>query len=277
MKTRIMNQVGHWWNLAKELSPKQIEKELLTPFRLALVGSPERVEAVWQVLTKGANKQHLQLTAEYVQRFQSPPEQEFDMVMDCDQLEVPQDAIDQLVNFFHKNEFPLVALARVLPGTREMVVNKIVEDGASLNAGLAMLSAVPSVIPLLGLLAPPAALADMVILTKNQLLMVLRVAAAYGKEPSMNKRLPELASVLGAAFGWRALARELVGFVPGGVGMIVKGMVAYAGTATVGRAAAWFYATGKPPGKAERERLYQQAWEEAREKSKEWKESEPRK
>jgi len=272
-----MNQIGHWWNLAKELSPKQIEKELLTPFRLALVGTPERVEAVWQVLTKGANKQHLQLTAEYVQRFQSTPEQEFDLVMDCDKLEVPQDAIDQLVNYFHKNEFPLVALARVLPGTREMVVNKVVEDGASLNAGLAMLSAVPSVIPLLGLLAPPAALADMVILTKNQLLMVLRVAAAYGKEPSLNKRLPELASVLGAAFGWRSLARELVGFVPGGVGMIVKGMVAYAGTATVGRAAAWFYATGKPPGKAERERLYQQAWEEAREKSQEWKESEQRK
>jgi hypothetical protein len=110
----------------------------------------------------------------------------------------------------------------------------------------------------------------MVLLTKNQLLMVLRVAAAFGKAPNWKQRLPELASVLSAAFGWRAVARQLVGLVPGGVGVVVKGMVAYAGTLTVGRAAAWFYATGKSPSQAERERLYRQAWEEAREKSQQW-------
>ncbi len=265
-----LGQITHWWNIAKELSPRQVERELLTPFRIALVGQTERVEAVWRVLTAGASPQTLQTASEYVKRFTGPPQEEFDMVLACDALEVPQDAIEAIVEHFQKHEFPLVALARVLPGTREMVVNRLIEDVATLNAGIAMLSAVPSVFPLLGLLAPPAAVADMVVLTKNQLLMVLRVAAAYGKAPDWRRRLPELASVLGAAFGWRAVARELVGFVPGGVGMVVKGMVAYAGTLTVGRAAAWYYATGRTPGKAERERLYQQAWEEAREKSQEW-------
>ena len=31
-----------------------------------------------------------------------------------------------------------------------------------------------------------------------------------------------------------------------------------------------FYATGKSPSQAERERLYKQAWDEAREKSQQW-------
>lgn len=271
LKSKMLGHVGHWWGLAKELSPKQIEQEMLMPFRLALVGQPDRVESVWKVLTEGSNAQTLQLAAEYVKRYSGPPEAEYDMVLSCDVLDVPQDAIEQIVDYFQKQNFPLVALAKVLPGTRQVVVNKIVEDSSSLNAGIAMLSSVPSVIPLLGLLAPPAAIADMVILTKNQLLMVLRVAAAYGREPNWGKRLPELASVLGMAFGWRSLARELVGFVPGGIGMVIKGTIAYAGTATVGRAAAWFYETGKTPGKAERERLYEQAWQEARSKSHEWK------
>ena len=267
---QMMGQLTHWWNIAKQLSPKQVEQELLTPFRIALVGQPDRVEAVWRVLTEGATPTQLQTASEYVKRFSGPPNEEFDYILACDALEVPQDAIEAVVEHFQKHEFPLVALARVLPGTRTVVVNRIVEDVATLNAGLAMLSALPTTIPLLGLLAPPAALADMVILTKNQLMMVLRVAAAFGKAPNWRQRLPELSTVLGAAFGWRAVARQLVGLVPGGVGMVVKGMVAYAGTLTVGRAVAWYFATGKTPGKAERERLYQQAWEEAREKSKDW-------
>ncbi len=265
-----IGQLNHLWNIAKELSPKVVEQELLTPFRIALVGHSDRVEAVWRVLTHGASPTTLQTAAEYVKRFEGPPSEEFDFVLGCDALEVPQDAIEAVVDHFQQHEFPLVALARVLPGTREVVVNRIVEDVATLNAGIAMLSSLPSVFPLLGILAPPAAVADMVILTKNQMLMVLRVASAFGKKPDWRERLPEMGTVLGAAFGWRAVARQLVGLVPGGIGMVVKGMIAYAGTLTVGRAAAWYYATGKAPSKAERERLYQQAWEEARSKSKDW-------
>jgi hypothetical protein len=178
-----LSQLTHWWNIAKELSPKQVERELLTPFRIALVGQPDRVEAVWRVLTAGASPTQLQTAAEYVKRYNAPVNEEFDFVLGCDALEVPQDAIEAVVDHFQKHEFPLIALARVLPGTRELVVNRLIEDVASLNAGLAMVSALPSVFPLLGLLAPPAAVADMVLLTKNQLLMVLRVAAAFGKAP----------------------------------------------------------------------------------------------
>ncbi|MDW8106911.1 MAG: hypothetical protein RMK45_05460, partial [Armatimonadota bacterium] len=64
-----LSQLTHWWNIAKELSPKQVERELLTPFRIALVGHPDRVEAVWRVLTAGASPSQLQTASEYVKRF----------------------------------------------------------------------------------------------------------------------------------------------------------------------------------------------------------------
>ncbi|NUL82724.1 MAG: hypothetical protein HUU60_08400 [Armatimonadetes bacterium] len=272
---RLWNQFSHWWGLTKQLSPKAIEAELNATFKIALVGQHDRTESVWRVLTEGAGADALRKAEDYVHRTSIYANGDYDAVIECDQLEVPQDAIERLIIDLHKKEFPLIAVARILPGTREIVANKVIEESSQLNAGIAMLSAVPSVVPLLGLLAPPAALADMALLTKNQLMMVLRVAASYGKEADWKKRLPELGSVIGSAFGWRAIARELVGFVPGGVGVVLKGMVAYAGTSTIGRAAAWFYATGRAPGKAERERLYEQAWREAREKSKEWKEPKP--
>ena len=55
----------------------------------------------------------------------------------------------------------------------------------------------------------------------------------------------ELLPVVGSAFGWRAAARELVGLVPGGIGLVVKGSIAYAGTYTIGKAAVIYYSTGQ--------------------------------
>jgi hypothetical protein len=41
--------------------------------------------------------------------------------------------------------------------------------------------------------------------------------------------------IAGGAFGWRALARELVGHIPLGGGLIPKGAIAYAGTYLAGK------------------------------------------
>jgi len=46
--------------------------------------------------------------------------------------------------------------------------------------------------------------------------------------------------VVGAGFGFRTIARELVGFVPVG-GWAAKGAVAYAGTKAVGEAARRYF------------------------------------
>jgi uncharacterized protein (DUF697 family) len=77
--------------------------------------------------------------------------------------------------------------------------------------------------------------ADLPILTLNQLRLVLRLAQAYGQDAG-RERLPELALSVGAGFGFRAIARELLQFVPF-AGWAVKAGVAYTGTRALGEAA----------------------------------------
>ena len=80
---------------------------------------------------------------------------------------------------------------------------------------------------------------DMPILTLNQARLVLRIALAYGQEID-NQRAAELLGVVGAGFGFRAIARELLDLVPV-AGWAVKGAVAYTGTRAVGEAAVRYF------------------------------------
>jgi len=60
------------------------------------------------------------------------------------------------------------------------------------------------------------------------------IAAASDKPVGYSVQKGEIASIVTGAFGWRALARELVGKVPFGVGLIPKGAIAFAGTYVAG-------------------------------------------
>ncbi len=75
----------------------------------------------------------------------------------------------------------------------------------------------------------------MPVLTVNQIRMVLRICTAYGLTVDA-QRVPELVATIGAGFGFRAVARELLAFIPI-LGWAVKGAVAYAGTRALGEAA----------------------------------------
>ena len=86
-------------------------------------------------------------------------------------------------------------------------------------------------------------------LTLNQLRLVLRLAAAYGREIDAD-RLPEILGVVGGALGFRALARQALGFVPI-AGWAVQGAVAYVGTRTLGEAAIRYFETDALRGGAE--------------------------
>ena len=66
---------------------------------------------------------------------------------------------------------------------------------------------------------------DMPVLTLNQVRLVLRIALAYGQHVD-NQRAVELLGVVGAGFGFRAVARELLDVVPV-AGWAVKGAIAY--------------------------------------------------
>ncbi len=159
----------------------------------------------------------------------------------------------------------LLRLGRFLPALRPAMGDRLIAATAAANTEIALLSALPGIAPITQVLLPPAAVADIVLLTKNQLMLVLKLAAMHGKQMDLTARAWELTPVVGGAFGWRALARELVGVVPGGIGVAAKGSIAYAGTFTVGKAAQAFYAQGRRITPAEEKHIYRDALERARE------------
>jgi uncharacterized protein (DUF697 family) len=112
-------------------------------------------------------------------------------------------------------------LAARLPVLREPLVDALIRSFSRQNAMIAAAVWIPGV--------------DMPVLTLNQARMVLRIALAHG-EPLDRSRLPDLAGVVGAGFGFRAFAHQLLKFVPF-AGWAAKGAVAYSGTRAVGEAA----------------------------------------
>lgn len=119
-------------------------------------------------------------------------------------------------------------LAARLPVLREPVVEAIVRHFARQNGVLGAAIFIPG--------------ADFPVLTLNQLRMVFRIAAAHGEQID-RERIPELLAVVGAGLGFRTVAREALGFVPG-LGWAIKGGIAYAGTKALGKAAATYFEQG---------------------------------
>jgi uncharacterized protein (DUF697 family) len=116
-------------------------------------------------------------------------------------------------------------LAARLPVLRDAVCDHLVEWFARRNAIVGAAVFVPG--------------ADLPILTLNQARLALRIASAYGVDIEA-QRLPELLAVLGAGFGFRAVAREALDLVPV-AGWALKGAVAYAGTRALGEAARRYF------------------------------------
>ena len=113
------------------------------------------------------------------------------------------------------------SLARRLPVLRPAVCAHLINSFARKNGLIGAAVFIPGV--------------DLPVLTLNQIRMVLRICAAYGLEIDA-QRAPELIATVGAGLGFRAVARELLDFVPV-LGWAVKGAVAYAGTRALGEAA----------------------------------------
>jgi uncharacterized protein (DUF697 family) len=117
------------------------------------------------------------------------------------------------------------ALAARLPLLRPAVCRQVITHFARRNAVIAAAVFIPGV--------------DLPVLTLNQIRMVLRIAQAYGEELD-RERAAELVAVVGAAFGFRAAARELLDLVPV-AGWAVKGAVSYVGTKALGESAVRYF------------------------------------
>ena len=146
------------------------------------------------------------------------------------------DAADQLATAFLARlptELHLAA-ARRLPGLRAIFAHDLIGSTSFSNATYALASGLPEQIPILSV---PFAAADILVLTKNQSLLVYKLALGYGAPPEFQARLREVLPVIGGAFLWRQAARSLIGLIPFW-GLLPKVAVAYAGTYTTG-VAAW--------------------------------------
>ncbi|MFM9107006.1 MAG: hypothetical protein ACKOWF_09950, partial [Chloroflexota bacterium] len=133
-----------------------------------------------------------------------------------------------------------------------------IDDTAVANAQFALVSNIPAILPIVGGLA--AAGADFIVLTKNQVMMIYKLAAIYGRDLHDQTRIiQEIAPVVGVGFAWRTLAREAAGFLPFAAGTVPKVAVAYAGTAVAGRAAEFYYRTNRKPSQEQVRQYAQQA------------------
>lgn len=154
-----------------------------------------------------------------------------------------------------------LALARQLPPLRPAFVSSLIEETARANALYALSTGVAESVPLLNV---PLNLADIVVLTKNQLVMSYRIALASGKRGRPRDVVGEVMGVIGGGFLLRQLARELVGLVPV-AGVAPKVAVAYAGTWAIGRAVGVWAGGGATPSAASVKRYYAEAVERGRE------------
>jgi uncharacterized protein (DUF697 family) len=137
-----------------------------------------------------------------------------------------------------------VAVGRRLPALRDTVAAKLTRDAAMAALKMAGASAVIDHVPVLGIvLGAFASGADMFAITGIQMNLMLNIGATYGRDPDLGQ-MWELLPVVGGGFGWRALARELSGFIPVG-GVFIKAAIAYAGTIVVGEGVAFFYRNGR--------------------------------
>jgi uncharacterized protein (DUF697 family) len=151
-----------------------------------------------------------------------------------------------------------VAVGRRLPALRETVAAKLTRDAALNALKVAGASAVVDHVPVLGVvLGAFASAGDMMAITGIQMTLMLNIGATYGRDPDLNQ-IWELLPIVGGGFGWRALARELSGFIPVG-GIFIKAAIGYAGTVVVGEGVSYYYRNGRQMGLDDAARVYDEA------------------
>lgn len=152
------------------------------------------------------------------------------------------------------------AFGRACPPFRAAAAKVVIDETSKANAQFALVSNIPSVVPVVGALA--AASADFLVLTKNQVMMFYKIGAIHGRDlRDQWGILREIFPVVGAGFVWRTLAREAASFVPLAAGTIPKVVIAYAGTLAAGRAADFYFRLGKKPSREQMLAYYRQGAE----------------
>src|SRR5215216_3801357 len=191
-------------------------------------------------------------------RFESPPVQ----IVRFEGF-APEDsgAIDRLrADILKRNADRAPAFGRALPVFRAAAAKQVIDETSAANAQFSLVSNLPAILPVIGNLA--AAGADFIVLTKNQVMMLYKLAAVFGRDLRDQRTiLQDVLPVVGAGLLWRTVARQAVTWLPFAAGTIPKLAIAYMGTMAVGRAAEYYYRTGLKPTRSQVDQFVRQAAE----------------
>ncbi len=275
------------WRAIRQLSPGKVLKESEQRFDLAVVASScEQAEEIRRfLLGRSPSEQDVRLLTSVLRLYLQPVSDEHIRAM-LREVEIvlaaadaqeglerlaaktvtyhpedPAGCVDAILNSDAGSMLRL-SLARHVPVLRPEVARRIVRQISLENAGLAISTALGNVVPnvLQPVLGVAEAAGDIVLLTANQVRMMLMLGAGYGQKVGFAAQWREISSIVGAAFTWRALARNLMSKIPFGGGLVPKGAIAYAGTFTVGEGLIFYYTTGRQMTREEAARTFRSAY-----------------
>jgi uncharacterized protein (DUF697 family) len=272
-----------FWDVVKELSTRNIQNEANLRFYLGLAGNADAVRRAERAMFgPEATEEHVRAGREFLEPRIAPfSKEDLDRLSLCHLVVLLADgpALVQIrpapaIMVSHPHDLiPMllearpawrISLARHFPAFRRAVADRLIADVSRINAEFAILSTLPWTIPVLAPYLPVAAGTNILMLTKNQILLLCRLAAVHGLDVSPKERVTELIPILGSAFGWRAAARQIAGFLPGAVGPAINGSIGYVATYVTGKAAQHYYQEGTRPGREQMRLLYHEASERAR-------------
>jgi uncharacterized protein (DUF697 family) len=172
-----------------------------------------------------------------------------------------RDAVDRLrADIMKRNAERAPAFGRALPAFRAAAAKQVIDETSAANAQFSLVSNIPTILPIVGNIA--AAGADFIVLTKNQVMMLYKLAAVFGRDLRDQRGiLQDVLPVVGAGLIWRTVAREAAALLPFAAGTIPKVAIAYVGTTAVGRAAEFYYRTGLKPTRSQMDHYARQAAE----------------
>jgi uncharacterized protein (DUF697 family) len=158
-----------------------------------------------------------------------------------------------------------LALGRAFPALRPAAAMQVVNVTSRVNGQFALASNLPALVPVVG--GVLSAGADTIVLTKNQLMMIYKLAAIHDRDLDNRFRIyQEMVPVVGAGLFWRTVARDLAAMIPFAAGAVPKVAIAFAGTFAAGMAAHLYYQEGKRVDSRRMRQLYRDALQQLRDR-----------
>ena len=280
----FLNATKTLFNLVREINLKSIQENAELPVRIAVTGEAELAgqlarelgAAPWVSVVSDPSERRVGDVLVRVSQGAPPesplPASGLEVVLSDSSTRMPDrvvlpnlepDALSSLLApalIDKAADTQHLSLARHVPVLRNAYARTLIEQTSRTNAVYAASTGVAQIVPILSL---PLNVADLVVLTKNQLLMAYKLALAEGKRGQPEELMKEILSVVGGGFLFRQVARELVGLVPVW-GIVPKIAVSYAGTWVIGQTVHLWAAEGETATLKEMRRYYAEALEQGR-------------